>query len=296
MVTTSKSSFFSPANREKVLWVGPAFIVALLLIVVPLVFLNYIMFFDWSLSQVWQDRTFIGLGNFLELFSDPDYWHSMLVTAVYVVVAVTAEFFLGLVIVDFLNREFRAKTLVMTILALPLVLSPTTVAIVWRFMFTPGYGLLSYVFQRIFGSSPVFLSPELALPSLILTDIWEWTPLFVLFLYAGVQSLSKDVLEAALMDGTRKFTMYVKVLIPMLKYVIIVTVLIRALDLLRTFDLVFVLTKGGPGTATEVLNVYIWRAGFTLTTRIGYVAAGGVILMNVSFVVISYLAGRIRRD
>ena len=296
MASTTKSPFFSSANREKALWVGPAFIAALVLIIIPLGFLNYIMFFNWNLNQPWDSRTFVGVENFEGLFKDPLYWNSMYITVVYVVCATVAEFFLGLIIVDFLNRQFRAKNIVMVILALPLVLPPVIVAVVWRFMFTPGYGLLPYVFEKVFGASPVFLSRELALPSLLLTDIWEWTPLFILFLYAGMQSLSKDVLEAAVIDGAGKVTMYFKVLIPMLKYVIIVTVLIRALDLLRTFDLVLVLTKGGPGTATEILNLFIWKVGFQWSPRMGYVAASGVILMNLSFLVISYLAGRIRRD
>jgi multiple sugar transport system permease protein len=174
-----------------------------------------------------------------------------------------------------------------------MIVAPVVVGIVWRLLYSSDVGLAGYLTQLIFGEPiSVLSSPQLALPALILVDIWEWTPFMFLILLAGIQSLPQEPFEAAKVDGASAWGSFRLLMLPMLRPVIVVAVLIRAMDAFTVFDQVYVLTNGGPGTATEVATLMVYKAAFRFS-QIGYGAAMAIALlalvMALSFAIVRVL-------
>ena len=175
---------------------------------------------------------------------------------------------------------------------IPMVVAPVVVGIVWRLLYSSDVGLLSYGVQLMMGHPISVLSnPSLALPAIILVDIWEWTPFMFLILLAGIQSLPQEPFEAARVDGAGPWSTFRYLTLPMLRHVIVVAVLIRALDAFTVFDQVFVLTQGGPGMATEVSTLMVYKTAFRFS-QFGYAAAMAVTLL----ILVLFLSAAISRS
>jgi multiple sugar transport system permease protein len=195
------------------------------------------------------------------------------------VVATAIEFVLGLALALLLKDEFPFQGVVRSSLIIPMVIAPIVVGIIWRLLYNADVGLFSFVVEALTGKSlSVLSSTTLALPALILVDVWEWTPFMFLILLAGIQSLPQEPFEAARVDGAGPWNVFVNLTLPMLRPVIAVAILIRALDAFTVFDQVFVLTQGGPGTATEVATLMIYKTAFRFS-QFGYGAAMAVAVL-----------------
>src|SRR5438105_92953 len=231
---------------------------AVFVIAVAIVPLAYSVVTSLQEYRLGQPPVFVGLRNYQHLLVDENFRGSLITTLVFTVAATGVEFVLGLALALLLKEEFSFQGLIRSSLIVPMVIAPVVVGIIWRLLYSTDVGLFSFAVNALTERTVSVLSnPRLALPALILVDVWEWTPFMFLLLLAGIQSLPQEPFEAARVDGAGHWDVFLHLTIPMLRPVIVVAILIRALDAFTVFDQVFVLTQGGPGTATEVATLMI---------------------------------------
>jgi len=219
--------------------------------------------------------------NFTRLFSDEFFLSALKHTLVYASIALTVEFLLGLALAVLLNRSIRGRSFFRAALLVPMMLPPVVVGVIWRLMLNPRFGAVNGTLKG-FGFNTEALawtgSPKLAFASVILVDIWQWTPFMFLILLAGLQAIPEEPYEAARIDGSTPWQTFRHVTLPLLKPAILIALLLRTMDLLRIFDQIFILTEGGPGGATEPISLYIYRTAFRFGD-FGYAAAMSFVLL-----------------
>ena len=211
----------------------------------------YYTFLNFSATE--RNPQFVGVSNFISVLSDPLFWRSVGTTVLYAVAATGIETILGIGIALLLNRSSLVGKIFEKVLIMPLMIAPVIAGVIWSLMFNPQFGILNYIFQL--GSVFDFLSRERALWSAMLVDLWIYTPFVAILVLAGVRSLPKEPFEASAVDGANWFYMFRRLMLPMMWPYILVAVIFRFMDCLKVFDLIYVLTKGGPGDATRTLQV-----------------------------------------
>ncbi|WP_152979675.1 sugar ABC transporter permease [Mesorhizobium sp. 1M-11] len=218
---------------------------------------------DLSLMRAGRD-TFVGIDNYIRFFNDPRGLWALWRTVLFTVLATSIEVVLGLAIVLFLDRNFALKRLVRTLLLVPIIMTPVVVGLTWRFIFDPASGMANYLLSRLgFDAMDWLGSPQVALYSVLIADIWQWTPFVILLSMAALDSAPSDPLDAARVDGAREWQVTWYVLLPMLRRAIAIVALIRAIDSIKAFDLFYIMTRGGPALSTETLNFYGYVVAFT---------------------------------
>jgi len=218
---------------------------------------------DLSLMRAGRD-TFVGLDNYVRFFTDPRGLWALWRTVLFTVLATSIEVVLGLAVVLFLDRNFALKRLVRTLLLVPIIMTPVVVGLTWRFIFDPASGMANYLLSRLgVGAVDWLGSPQIALYSVLIADIWQWTPFVILLSMAALDSAPSDPLDAARVDGAREWQVTWYVLLPMLRRAIAIVALIRAIDSIKAFDLFYIMTRGGPALSTETLNFYGYVVAFT---------------------------------
>ncbi len=243
----------------------------------PVIYDIYISFFDFKLGQ---EPRFVGLDNYRAMFDDSQYIGSLLTTAIFVVCAVTAELILGMIIALLLDHEHHVMQGIRTLILIPTVFTPLVAGLVWKSLYHPDLGMYTYYLRKIGFDIGRGLTVERssALFSVILVDVWEWTPLMVIVLLAGLKSLPTEPYEAAMLDGASPLQLFFLITLPLLRPTVLVALLIRTLDALKIFDIIWAITGGGPGTATTVANLRIYEVGMQ-HLRIGYAAALSNVLL-----------------
>ncbi|WP_287104669.1 sugar ABC transporter permease [Mesorhizobium sp.] len=218
---------------------------------------------DLSLMRAGRD-TFVGLDNYTRFFADPRGLWALWRTVLFTVLATSIEVVLGLAIVLFLDRDFALKRIVRTLLLVPIIMTPVVVGLTWRFIFDPASGMANYLLSRLGIDAMDWLgSPQVALFSVLIADVWQWTPFVILLSMAALDSAPSDPLDAARVDGAREWQVTWYVLLPMLRRAIAIVALIRAIDSIKAFDLFYIMTRGGPALSTETLNFYGYVVAFT---------------------------------
>jgi multiple sugar transport system permease protein len=229
---------------------------------------------------------FIGLTNFEKPFSDPLFWSSLGVTAWFIAGVVLLQFPVGFGIAILLNRLRRHQEMLATLLLVPTIISTSVASFQWVQLFNYQFGPLNYLLGLMGLPQPTWTGdPSLALPCLIFVDFWQWTPFMTLLLFAGLRSLPTSVVEAARIDGSTSWQIVWLIYLPLLRPVIGIAVILRILMAFKLFDVVYVLTAGGPGTATENLAFFTYVQGFRYF-NMGYAAA----LSILQLIVVSLLA------
>jgi len=276
----------------------PAVAAIILLTIVPLVYSLYLSLTSYELGRAYLGMKFIGLDNYVTAVKDVRFLMSILRTLIFVAITVTVEFGLGLALALLFNREFKGRGLVLTIMMVPFMIAPIAVGFLWWMIYDVNYGPLNHLVVDIFHLSPNPVAwtadPRIALYSIILTDIWQYTPFMMLILLAGLRSIPPEPYEAALIDGASGLAIFRHITLPLLKPAILVAILIRTIDAFKVYDLVYLLTFGGPGTASEVASFYIYLTGFR-HFRIGYAAAQSYILLIIISILVTILIRIIRR-
>lgn len=251
----------------------PSVTLILLLSVFPLFFSLILSFLSWDLSRLSGGARFIGLENFITLVRDARFWNDARISATFVVGAVGLEYCLGLGVALLLNQEIRFRRFFRVAFLLPMMLTPTAVAYAGRMLFNESMGPVNDTIKHLGGPIvPWFSNSNLALPSLMLVDAWEWTPFMMIVLLAGLQALPPEVYEAARVDGAGEWQIFRHITFPLLAPVSITVVLIRALEAFKLFDIVTVMTGGGPGTSTEPVTLYAYLVGMK-NGNLGYSSA-----------------------
>ncbi|MFK9093862.1 carbohydrate ABC transporter permease [Bacillus salipaludis] len=259
---TKKST--TPLMEKNMKWIlpMPAVIFVGLMMVMPVCYTLWLSFHEWSMSNT-QEPVWVALQNYTELFQDKTFLKSLWLMFYFTIVAVSAQTVLGVLLALLMNKHFVGKGLVKTLFLLPMVATPVAVGLVWVLIYEPNIGVANE-FLRAFGfpAQEWLASEKLVLPSLIFIDIWEWTPMVTLIVLAGLTTLPKDPYEAALIDGANKFQVFWNITLPLLKPTLYSAILLRMIDALKTFDIIYATTQGGPGTSSQTMNIYGYVLGF----------------------------------
>ena len=266
-------------NALAVALLAPAVTVLLALSIYPLIYSIKISFQSPAGAATLQ--------NFTRLFTD-QFFHSALAhTFIYAAMALTIEFFIGLALAVLLNEQIRGRSVVRSLLLVPMMLPPVVVGVVWRLMLNSNFGAVNGTLQSLGVNTDALTwtaSPKLAMAAVIIADVWQWTPFIFLILLAGLQAIPQEPYEAALIDGSSRWQTFLHVTLPLLKPAILIALLLRTMDLLRVFDQIFILTEGGPGFATETVSLYIYRTAFRFS-NFGYAAAMSFVLLIITNVI-----------
>jgi len=241
----------------------PSLLFLIAVILFPLIYGFYLSFTDLSF-RVPESGRLIGLGNYLSLFSDVDCQHSLVRTMYFVAISITTTLLIG-VGLSFLFYFYNpiGSSLFRTLFLIPITIPPVVIGLNFRFMLTPEIGVVSYIINSFLGYKIDFFSPELALTTIALVDAWQWSPFVFAIYLTALEGLPKGPIEAAQLDGASKRQLISNIILPMTKPILLAMGIIRLMDSLREFDKVYVMTKGGPGSASEIINLYIWKVGLS---------------------------------
>lgn len=271
------------------LMVAPALLVLLATTTFPLVYLFWNSFHSINLAMPFMNR-FVGLANYAAMLHDANFWHALALTAIYTVSTVVLQVVIGLGLALLVMQIPRGQWLFRIVAILPIVLAPVVVGLFWRtLMLAPNFGIVDFA-ARMLGAPPVnwLGSPVPALISVIVIHTWQWTPFAFLVLLASLASLPPDVFEAARIDRAGPVQRFVHITLPLIRPAIVIVVIMRAMIALSAFAAIFAATGGGPGTATEILNLYAYRTSF-VELNFGYGSALAVALLVITLVVSSVL-------
>ena len=280
-------------NLQQPLYLYNPLAVLFLINIVPLLYTVYLSLTNWVLFRQ-RTPTFAGLVNWAEMLTSGRFWHSVQVELVFVAGSVAIEFSLGFGMALLLNREIRLREFFRSIFMFPMVLPPIIAAFLWRFMLQADIGVINY-YLRFVGLNRAFLATgPSALATLILVDVWQYTPFVALLLLAGLQHISREVFQAAEVDGAGPVQIFRYVTVPLMTPTILIVLLLRIIDALKVFPTIYVLTRGGPGIATEALNYLAFLMAFE-QSRMGYGAALSLVVMILSVAIaIVFVATRRR--
>jgi multiple sugar transport system permease protein len=270
--------FATDGRRRYMLFVLPAVAVMMAVIIFPWLFTFFMSVHDWRIGQA---KTFVGLDNYLKLFSDERFRGSVVRTLVFTLLSVVLPVILGVGSALVFHRKFPLRGLLRGIFIMPMMATPVAVALVWTMMFHPQLGVLNYLLSLV-GLPPSLwvFDQATVIPSLVLVETWQWTPLVMLIVLGGLASLPTEPYESALIDGATQWQMFRNITFPLVLPFIMVATIIRTIDAVKAFDTIFVITLGGPGTASETINLYLYTVAFAFYD-IGYASAMVVVFMVV---------------
>jgi multiple sugar transport system permease protein len=241
-------------------------------------------------------KRFIGIGNYILMVRDPAFWNALLNTIYQVSVTVFVQLIFGMIMALLLTRNVKGMQVLRSLYMLPMMTTPIIVGLIWRMLYNPELGMINYFLSLIGIRGPNWLGDSvLAMPSVILTDIWVATPFVTIILVAGIQSLPKEPFEAARIDGASHIQIFKYITLPLLRPIIWIAFLFRTMDCIKRFDSIYIMTSGGPGTATETLNLYAYNNAFNYM-HIGSTAALATFMLVTVFVLSLYVVNRIRRN
>ncbi len=234
--------------------------------------------------------SYIGLENFARAFADGQFWHSIVLTMIFTIVSVCSSLTLAILLSLLFNQDRPGFVVLRTLLLIPMLITPIAVGIVWRTMMMPDLGVLNYLFSLV-GVPPLnwAASKSSAMASIVLVDVWQWTPFMFIIIYAGLRSLPRSPFEAAQIDGAGRLSTFIHVTLPMLKPVIVIATLLRIVDAFRTYDTVYIITRGGPDFATDLVSIYLQRVNFRVFD-LGYGSAlSWITLLIILLIVIIFV-------
>jgi multiple sugar transport system permease protein len=267
------------------LFLAPAGIVLIFALLYPIGYLTMASFFDWRMGSPFADAVFAGFGNYAWILKDPNFQESFMVTITFAFSVVILEMILGVGLALMLERPIRGMTVFRTIFILPMMIAPIVVGLVWRYMYNPQFGIINKTLKKWgFESIPWLSSPDWALPSVIIADIWQWTPFIFILSLAALQSLPRSALEAARIDGASEWQQIVYIKIPLMMPVLVVAALLRMIDAFKVLEVIFIMTNGGPGLSTEILSLQIYKTAF-VSWELGRAAALSNILLAIVLVI-----------
>ncbi|OJT99288.1 MAG: ABC transporter permease [Rhizobium sp. 63-7] len=267
-------------------WLAPLVALLVVFTIYPLFYNIWLSFHEYFPRK--RAIQFVGMQNWQQLWEDTRFWSSLGVTFVYFAIALVFEIVLGMAIALLLDAELPGFGGLRAILSLTLVIPPAIAGMMFLLMEDAQFGVLTYILNSLGlldKTTPILATSSTALAGVLVAEIWQWTPFMVLIFMAGLRSLPAEPYEAAMIDGASAFQMFRRLTLPMMSKVIAVAVLLRGIDLFRVFDYVFVMTSGGPGTATYTLSLYAWQQTFSFI-KWGY----GATLSLVSLAIIMVLA------
>lgn len=278
-----------PARLAPNYWpfVIPALVVISAVIVFPWVFTLWMSAHRWTLGQ---EQSFIGFENYIRLASDGRFWESLWHTLIYTVLSVVAPLFLGTLAALVFDAQFPLRGFLRGVFVMPMMATPVAIALVWTMMFHPQLGVLNYLLSFIhIGPLEWIYNQSTVIPSLVLVETWQWTPLVMLIVLGGLAAVPREPYESAEIDGANAWQKFRYLTMPMIAPFLMIAVIIRSIDAVKSFDIIYAMTQGGPGTASETINIYLYNTAFAYYD-IGYGSAMAVvffiIIVALSFVLL----------
>ncbi|MXN51627.1 ABC transporter permease subunit [Shinella sp. AETb1-6] len=282
-------------TRLPAVFLAPPLLILAVLAFVPTAYAIYISFRNRELSR--PDGSFVGLANYIDLFSDRRFINAIGVSLTWELVTVTLTLLVAIVL-GILMFEFasaRQRAVLTLIFLVPVILPRVSAAFVWKFAFHPLYGIVTYPYKAITGQPLDLLSnPATALMTVALVDVWQWGPFFGVIVLKLLETLPPQPFEAARLDHARPWEVYLYVALPMLKAPLISLTFIKMIESLRAFDLIYVMTRGGPGIVTETLDMYAFSQGFIESGRISYASSMAVLMMVATTVIFTVIWKRVK--
>jgi multiple sugar transport system permease protein len=274
------------ARLTPYVYVLPAVLVMAVGLAWPIVDAVRLSFYDWSLGTDWSTARWAGLEAYAQMLRSSKVWTSIGVTLAFVLAAVACEMVLGIALALFLEKPVRGLRAFRTVFVLPMMMAPICVGLIWRYLFDASFGPFNLWLKAFGGPTPAWLAePGLAFTAMVLTDIWQWTPFVFIMVLAGLQGLDSSVIEAARIDGANAWQQIWRVKLPIIRPILVVTLLMRMIDGFRGLEVIYVMTFGGPGQSTELFSLHIYKAAF-ISQQLGSAAALSILLL----VVVSVLA------
>lgn len=242
----------------------PSVLFVLVMMVFPIAYTLRLSFYEWSMSSLVPPK-WVGLANYkILLFSDPRFIASIERTFAFTLAALLFETVLGVAIALLFNQDFKGKNILKTLFLLPMIATPVAIGLVWLLIYEPTIGVANLLLKFLHLPTQLWLaSPKQVLMSLVAVDVWQWTPMIALIILAGLTSLPTEPYEAAEVDGATRWQVLTKITLPLLQPTILVAVLLRAIDALKTFDIIYSMTGGGPDFHSETINIYSFVQGFS---------------------------------
>ena len=277
----------------KYLMISPAIFVVLLVGIFPLIYSLVVSFQNLTMTDV--DTSFQGLLNYKQLFKDTRLWWALGHTFLITIIALPLELVLGFLLAQLFLDRMPGRQIFVALLVLPTVISPIVAGATWRLMFDVRFGPIGQI-VNFFAGEPVTMlwtvNPMLVYPAIIICEVWQWTPFMFLLLLAALSNVDQSQLEAAELDGASYWRVLSQIVIPSIKPVVAIAILIRGLDLFRIFDIIWVLTAGGPGSMTETISLYTYVSGFTQFDT-SYTAAMAFLVVAILSVIVTYALRRV---
>lgn len=281
-------------KRHYLIFLGPTLLILVAMLAFPTVYVLITSFREFNLTDPMAGRPFVGFENYTTLLTSSAFYSALWKSVVFTAASVALSSGLGMAIALLLNRrDVRGAGITRIVILVPLILTPLVIGAVYRFMLERDNGIVNEILDLVgLDRIPFLANSTWAMISVILVDVWQWTPFAVLVLLAGLESLPDPPFEAARIDGASRWAEFRYITVPLLAPVIAVVLLIRTMDAFREFDKIFIMTGGGPGAATETLPIFLYRAGFQ-DFNMGFSAATGVIMLLIVTVVSSLYVKRI---
>jgi multiple sugar transport system permease protein len=274
-----------PSNRptiEPYLYLFPSLLILVVFLLFPLIWNIYVSIHDVSILTILKDWEFVGLKNFIDLLTEPKFYESLKLTLFFAGGSVLAQFTIGLVLAILLNQKIQGTNLFRMLLIIPWSISTVITAFSFKFMYDDNFGILNYLLKQMGFDSVGWLSdPNIAIWSIVLTNIWYGTPFTILFLTAGLQSINPLLYEAALIDGATKIKRFFFITIPLLRQFMVTNLILITVWSINFFDLQLIMTGGGPLFSTTTISLYMYRQAFEFGSFSGGATIGiFLIIMN----------------
>ncbi|MEM3119674.1 MAG: sugar ABC transporter permease [Nitrososphaerota archaeon] len=243
-----------------IILIFPAVALVVFLVIFPLIWALGLSFYSYNVLRG-EPPIFVGIENYYRLLNSLDVWRRFVLTGQFVFYSVSIEFLLGFGLAHLFYNQFRGRRLAITLVTTPLLVAPVAVGIFHRYLFDATFGIYSYIAQLLTGQSVRILSQH-PMFAIVFMDVWQWSPFMMLFILAGLEAIPKHMLESSEIDRLSPLAKFRYIVWPTIKPLVALALLFRTMDAFRTFDTIFTLTGGGPGTATEVLSIQIYRTAF----------------------------------
>jgi multiple sugar transport system permease protein len=281
------------ADRRFATWLmSPSLFVILLVCVFPLAYGIVLSFCKYELALP-VPVSFVGLQNYLKVLQDPKFWNAAKISAIMVVGGAAVQLSLGFGAALLVSDSFRGRSAIVSLLLIPTTIAPVVVGFVFRMILNDRFGPLNYLLNLLgLPDVPWLSNPSAAVAGVILANGWEWFPFVMLVILAGLQSIPQELSDAAMVDGASGWHLFWRVTLPLLQPIVIVVFLIRAIEDLKLFDIIYVVTGGGPGIATQTMNMYAYQRGFTFFS-IGYASALSYVQLIITLILVRALFGRL---
>ncbi|MEL6962103.1 MAG: sugar ABC transporter permease [Pseudomonadota bacterium] len=272
--------------------VWPAVLILLLIGLFPIIYTLLVSF--QNINMLEEDTSFSGFMHYAALFNDGRLWQSVLHTLIFTAIALPIELILGLAMAYLFLDRMPGRQIFVALLVLPVMISPIVAGATWRLLFDNRFGPINQVLGWITGETQTILwlvNPNFVYPAILLAEVWQWTPFMFLLLLAGLSNVDQSQLEAAELDGASWWRTFTKIVLPAIRPVLAIALLIRSLDLIRLFDVVWALTRGGPGTMTETISIYAYVQGFQ-QFETSYTAAVAIMIIILLSVIVIFVLKR----